>query len=265
MIQKTQQLEADLALCIKLLADCGLDRHGLISIDSLSARESASILAHRKTARSVLVVGSSGPQMWSAMKGEMASSPRFLSDEPHPIDAFVVLAIGRCDSTLNEVPRDWVFCSATSKVSMDFRALGAACGMGLVSQLGLLIHPEVGPWLGMRAACFLDVDLEPSPKLTVNPCDSCVDKPCETACPVSAYDNGVWDVSACAGFHITSQKCDRTCWSREACPVGIDGKYSDEQLLYHSNRKAGRLALAKSLNITDDTLTGVGPNWADWA
>ncbi|MGB7286164.1 MAG: hypothetical protein WBC71_04455, partial [Salaquimonas sp.] len=53
------------------------------------------------------------------------------------------------------------------------------------SPLGLLIHPEFGLWHAFRAVLVFGEAIELEVPQTLNhPCDTCVEKPCLSACPV---------------------------------------------------------------------------------
>src|SRR5688500_17206598 len=68
------------------------------------ARRSAALLP---AARSILVVGSGGGALWEAFCGHLAADPRRLTEEEHPVDAFVRRAVLAADATLGDVPRRW--------------------------------------------------------------------------------------------------------------------------------------------------------------
>lgn len=92
------------------------------------------------------------------------------------------------------------------------------------SPLGLLIHPEYGPWHSWRGAlAFAErLDLPPS-EPQPHPCDACTDRPCLSACPVGAFREGEYDVPACTGHLLAMQGVDCREWgcrARRACPVG---------------------------------------------
>ncbi len=107
------------------------------------------------------------------------------------------------------------------------------------SPLGILIHPVYGLWHAYRGAIiFYDVTLsQPVEKLS-HPCDTCVEKPCLSACPVNAFSNGGYAVERCRS-HVKSdagQAClTGGCLARRACPVGTAFEYVPEQMQFHMN------------------------------
>jgi len=217
--------------------------------------------------RSVVVLGSGGAALWEALVADLRAHPVHLSDEDHPLDAFVERALARLDP--GGPGRRWVRCAATETTLVDFRLLAGQAGLGWRSKLGLLLHPEHGQWMGLRAACFT-TDLLPATgplDPAANPCLSCP-SPCVGACPGGAMgrppddgDPGGWDVGACARFHQVSDICRNRCDARRACPVGVP--YSDLEQAYHAHRQSGRRMLAASLGIVDER-EGSGPFWDLW-
>ena len=92
------------------------------------------------------------------------------------------------------------------------------------SPIGVLIHPTYGLWhsyrgaLGLREALTVP-DLNPAP----SPCDSCRERWCLSACPVGAFSDAGYDVSACAAHLKRTEGADCMelgCRARRACPVG---------------------------------------------
>jgi len=62
----------------------------------------------------------------------------------------------------------------------------ALAGLGVIGKNNLLITPEFGPRVRLRA---LFLDLEPTGPSDLNPCESC-DMPCRSACPKNAFESG---------------------------------------------------------------------------
>jgi hypothetical protein len=92
------------------------------------------------------------------------------------------------------------------------------------SPLGILIHPSFGLWHAYRGALAFAEALDvPERETVARPCDTCADKPCLSACPVSAFKNPGYDVPACTGHVAAPQGADclgQGCRARRACPVG---------------------------------------------
>ena len=105
------------------------------------------------------------------------------------------------------------------------------------SPLGILVHPAHGLWHGYRGAIgFADVIDHPGAEIRPHPCDHCPDKPCLTTCPVGAIRPDGFDVLSCR-THLGGEgegNCMRAgCLARNACPVGAEFRYPEEQLRFH--------------------------------
>ena len=101
------------------------------------------------------------------------------------------------------------------------------------SPIGVLIHPDWGLWHSWRGALAFQERIElPPPDRRPRPCDTCVKKPCLTACPVNAFTPNGYDVAACVA-HIDSPRgvdcMEEGCRARRACPVGREHMYSPDQ------------------------------------
>lgn len=114
--------------------------------------------------------------------------------------------------------------------------LGEAAGFGTVSPVsGLLLHPDYGPWLRVRAALLCEgmpfgAVADASIAEQFHPCCGC-SRPCVAACPASVHDGlGHHDLARC-GSHRSAGGCRTECSTRGACPLGsehrdVDGEQS---------------------------------------
>lgn len=114
----------------------------------------------------------------------------------------------------------------------------AATGMK-PSPLGILIHPVYGLWHAYRGAIVFDglTLSQPVEKLS-HPCETCLEKPCLSACPVSAFSDGGYAVERCRS-HVKSDAGEDCltggCLARRACLVGRTYEYVPEQMRFHMN------------------------------
>lgn len=134
-----------------------------------------------------------------------------------------------------------------------FLTWARAAGAGHTSALGMNIHPAFGLWHAYRAAFIFDAEIAtPRPDTTKHPCETCVDKPCLSSCPVGAFSGDGYDVAACA-THLSApagEPC-RTggCMARNACPVGPEYLYSPEQTRFHM------VAFMKARGVDPETIS----------
>ena len=104
------------------------------------------------------------------------------------------------------------------------------------SPLGLLIHPRYGLSHSYRGALGFAQDLPlPARADAANPCETCADKPCLSACPVGAFSLAGYDVDACAVWLRSEGAACREggCLARRACPVGREFTQSADQAAFH--------------------------------
>ncbi|MEP7454798.1 hypothetical protein [Phyllobacterium sp. SB3] len=104
------------------------------------------------------------------------------------------------------------------------------------SPLGLLIHPQYGLWQAFRGALLFDCEIEFSQQSTAShPCDTCLEKPCLSACPVNAFNGTDFAVDCCRDY-LSSEgfECmENGCKARLACPVGQEHTYLQDQQRFH--------------------------------
>lgn len=68
-------------------------------------------------------------------------------------------------------------------------------GLGIIGANNLLITPEFGPRIRLRAL-FLDIELAPTVSIPFSPCNNC-DVICKTACPQDAFSSGSYEKDLC--------------------------------------------------------------------
>ena len=104
------------------------------------------------------------------------------------------------------------------------------------SPVQLLIHDRAGLFASFRGALGVAerLDLPPAPHAA--PCDSCVGKPCLSACPAGALTDRGYDVPVCKSFLRTEAGRDCMtggCRVRRACPVGREYGRLKAQSAFH--------------------------------
>jgi hypothetical protein len=126
---------------------------------------------------------------------------------------------------------------------LDFQSWALKAESVYRSPLGLLIHPEWGLWHSYRGALGFRQRLELGPRsVAPNPCGRCAERPCLSACPVSAFAaDRAYDYAACRQ-HLEGADEDcrsRACAARRACPIAADKRYSEEQASFHMRALLG--------------------------
>ena len=181
-------------------------------------------------ARSALLLASGGDALWRALR----SAPRH--EEPHPVDAHCRRALAGAAASLARVGAaagvHFAF-EQRGGCYADFVELGRQAGLGAPSRLGLLLHPEFGPWLSIRALVLTDLAVpETPPRPDFDPCAAC-SAPCESACPSGAPGPSGFDLAACDRGREREAACRTHCAARRACPVGSQHAYPRETEAHH--------------------------------
>jgi methylmalonic aciduria homocystinuria type C protein len=88
----------------------------------------------------------------------------------------------------------------------------------------MVVHPELGPWLALRAALVLDLTPpEEEPGAARDPCSGCA-KPCLPA---------LQSALAAGGAGAVRQHWRAWLAVRDACPEGREARYGEAQIRYH--------------------------------
>jgi hypothetical protein len=237
-------MQGILARLRERLASSGLNLVGVAP----AARYDAAVPArwalgpHAPGVRSVVVIGSGGGEFWRAFR---EAPPAGAAD---PLDAFTRATVTAAVAPLFAAvdgPIRLVFPFDHRPPVLSFVHLAECAGLGRQSLLGVLVHPEFGPWFALRAAVLLPVPLvAPRPADGFDPCPTCVERPCITACPAGAVGPAGWDVPRCAAHRLsgTGDACDGGCHARIACVLGRPHRYPADALAFH--QAAARWAMA---------------------
>lgn len=180
--------------------------------------------------RAIALAGPMGGPLWWDI---LTASPEWRDGQPDPMDRWsrrVLTAIAARFGATALFPfggPPW----------LPFQAWAKASGRAWESPVRLLVHAEAGLWVSFRGALALPfaLDLPPAP----NPCETCADRPCLTACPPGAIREGAYDVPACHAFLDTGpgRAClTQGCRVRAACPVSIRHARVAVQSAYHMSR-----------------------------
>lgn len=176
-------------------------------------------------ARFVLLVGNAGPGMFARFERDRASSNMTL-------DAWTRATVTRIAASFDAravFPFD--------RPPPPFLSWGRRGGGGHVSPLGLNIHPRFGLWHAYRAALLFPVAFDlPHHGAGPHPCESCLGRPCLSACPVDAFTGASYRLDSCVDHIAALAGADcvaEGCRARRACPVGAEYRYGPAQARFH--------------------------------
>jgi len=180
-------------------------------------------------AATLVVYGFVGSRQWPAF----AASTERADGLPNALDRWsrrVIDALGARYGAAGLYPSDgppW----------LPFQRWARRAGPLHHSPLGILIHPEFGLWHAFRGALAFRARVAlPERDRRPSPCESCVDKPCLTGCPVGAVKPDRYDHGACLD-HVSSRAgadcLESGCRARRRCPVGEVFRYPAAQAAFH--------------------------------
>lgn len=177
----------------------------------------------------LVLVGNAGPVMWAAFARDRVS----YAEHANPLDAWVR---DRLTAIAHDLGATALFPFGGSPF-LPFQRWAQKAEPVYSSPLGVLIHPDYGLWHAYRGAFAFDAVLDlPPPDARPSPCESCVEKPCLSTCPVTAFGVGGYDVPACVAHIATADGKDCMtlgCRARRACPVGENYVYGPSQAGFH--------------------------------
>ncbi len=174
----------------------------------------------------IALLGPAEPGFWSFV----SQTPEFTDGNANPLDRWSSRVVTKIAETLGgyalfpfgDPPRPFIGWALRS-------------GQAFVSPASLLVHTEAGLFVSYRGAVFFPTVLA-LPDPASNPCDSCVQKPCLTACPTKALTATGYNLPACHDFldTIEGSRCmSQGCAVRRACPLSQRYPRMDAQSAFH--------------------------------
>lgn len=172
------------------------------------------------------LIANGGRTLWDHL-------PRPLNESLHPIDQFSIDQITKLDV-------DARILFPHEHLNIPLQKLGRLLNLSRPSLLGLDINKEYGVWFAFRGAFLTTKKINSKPHTNFeSPCDSCIEKPCISACPANAIKNqNTPDLQNCIEFRLKeNSECADKCLARLACPYQKIHQYKTEQIKYHMTRR----------------------------
>ena len=170
-----------------------------------------------------LLIGNSRA-LWPRFVAARRDDPA-LAAEADPLDRYTERVVERAAGTITGACW-WVGHRRYQGGYLPLQRLAVAVGLGALAETQLVIHPTFGPWFALRAVItFTGVASAGAAswggRARPSPCT------CDEACR-----------GALARAQIADGPDAWRAWLavREACPVGREHRYSDEQIAYHYTR-----------------------------
>lgn len=175
----------------------------------------------------VLLLGPSGAAFWDAFVTE----PEFQDGTTNPVDRWSSRVITALAVAFGATPF-FPFSGPPYAPFFQWALRTQRCHQ---SPINLLVHDTSGLFVSFRGALGFRQRLDlPAPSTT--PCETCTDQPCRTACPVSAFDQGLYDVPACKQALRATDPAhclEKGCAARRLCPVSQTYNRQEAQSAYH--------------------------------
>jgi len=139
----------------RVLAPFGLNLIGTTTPAAYDALVPASHRLGAEARGAIVVIGNGGGAFWSVFRDYAGAGP----DTAHPLDVFTAAIL-----TAHAVPvaerlglhPELRFPFEPAARPLSFVHLAEAAGLGRRGLLGVLLHPEFGPWMALRGALLVD-------------------------------------------------------------------------------------------------------------
>ena len=178
-------------------------------------------------AASLVLLGPSA-QFWTVF----CASDIYQDGLPDPVDRWSTKVISAIATDLDAKPI-FPFGGPPYAPFLDW---ARASGRAWNSPVGMLVHELTGLMVSYRGALAFTKPLDLPDQTFHNPCNTCDDKPCLSACPVDALAAGGYDVPKCHAYMDTDAgiTClNKGCLVRRACPASIGATRQIEQSALH--------------------------------
>lgn len=189
----------------------------------------AALLDLYPDARQLLLVGNAGSAIWPHLKPYVAANPT----SAHPLDDWTLATL---QNVAREIDATCLF-PFGGPPYWPFQRWAQRADNVHPSPISILIHPDFGLWHAYRGALVMGHAIDPPALMGgASPCDSCIERPCLTACPVQAFSAAGYDVENCAGHvngHSGGECRSHGCLARLACPVGASWRYDPDHAAFH--------------------------------
>lgn len=201
------------------------NRAGLLTMGALHPGQ---VQAKGLTGGTLILLGA-GDAFWPVF----SAAPEALDGQPDPVDRWSTRVVGglACDLGAQAY---YPFGGPPYTPFIDW---ALKSGRAYASPTGMMVHDRVGMMISYRGALHFPETFDIPTPTSASPCETCVDQPCTTACPVAALGaNTPYDLTACHNYLNTNpgQSCMmQGCVARRACPISTGaGRHPDQSALH---------------------------------
>jgi epoxyqueuosine reductase QueG len=215
----------------------------LVGVADAAAFDAAAPAGHRLRdllpgARSAVMIAVGGRGLWghaTASGKSMCLALQNATPDPDPIDRFtrdvVSAEAARFGTAFPSARLRVAYPFGDEAADVSFARLAEEAGLGSADTvLRLLLHPEYGPWVSLRACLLTDLELRRDGRLRdFRPCEGCR-RPCLDVCPAGVVTPAGWDHDACFAYRLEGPNCLDGCEPRMACPVGAQHRFGPAEM-----------------------------------
>ena len=177
----------------------------------------------------LVMLGNAGTHFWDGLT-------RFGMEGSDPLDRYSLQLTHQFIDSISAEDDENLMLYPQTDFNLPLQQLGQMAGWGEPSPIGNSIHPTYGLWFAFRAAFLTSVPLPAyTAEVKPSPCLTCVDKPCQTACPAAAVtqSSSTFKLNECITHRLKSRSsCAQSCIARMACPVGVEHRYPPAAIHY---------------------------------
>lgn len=196
-----------------------LDERGFDIVHAFSAEDAAAepgLELLRDPARPTAILVGNTRALWPHFAAALAADAE-LAASRDPIERYTEQTLTPAASALGG---SIYFAHRTyGERYLPFQRLAVVAGLAALAPSQLLIHPVYGPWFALRAVIVCAGTPPPTARMPL-PC-RCADAGC-----VAAFEQASAHPDEWRGWIAV----------RDACPVGRDYRYSEQQIAYHYSK-----------------------------
>jgi cyanocobalamin reductase (cyanide-eliminating) / alkylcobalamin dealkylase len=177
-----------------------------------------------------VIVGNSRA-LWPVWRSALARDPA-LGDSSDPLDIYTERAVEQVVAGIGE-PVSLRFAHAAKSRRVAMQRLAHAAGLAYLTETHMSVHPSYGPWIALRAALSFAIPGPPgrAPVLS-HPCGGCA----QGCLPAFAQAVATLDGAPSEANLRANWRLWLAC--RDACLVGREHRYFDDQIRYHYLRES---------------------------
>ncbi|MGZ3690744.1 MAG: hypothetical protein ACXVAX_04535 [Pseudobdellovibrio sp.] len=228
----------ELKPALEIISEAGLNVFASWPLEKLPEDLRAYLKTENQNFKSLVIFGHGGRRLWENL-------PENLDSAQNPVDHYSLKLVREFHDSLFPAEKLEILYPLTPHL-VPLQRLGRFLNLARPSHLGLDLNVDFGAWFAYRVAFLTTAVLpEVKPGEWASPCETCVDKPCVSACPSGATRTMNFGLSECAHFRLSqASPCLSRCLARLACPYKAEHAYTEEQINYHMMRTAHLVKLA---------------------